>query len=104
MTIEHKRKIRANLVNLVPNMTMENIMIYLLRDEIVSSQERVEILAEIGENQATKFLVDILPRKADSAYKKFTDVLRETGNHQIANLLDSNEVDTPTGNLHVCLV
>jgi len=104
MTKEHKRTITVNLVILVENMNMENIMIHLIRDDIVSNQERKEILAEVGEKQAEKFLVDILPKKADSAYKKLIYVLRETRNHQIANVLDLNEAASLTGDLYLCLV
>jgi len=93
-------------MTLIQKMTMENIMSYLLREEIVSTQDSLDIQAKIGVcRQVEKFLLEILPKQDILAYTKLIEVLLEIGDHEIANLLlDSNGASSLTGDFQMCLV
>ena len=92
MTIEHKEKLRIKWKDLVENIQVEYICTELLQEGIFTTSELDDIKAQRTPREKVEKLLDILPRKSDEAYLKFIEVLRQTGQEHVADLLEPRNV------------
>jgi len=101
MSDEHRNKIRSNRTNLVKFMDTENgLLDHLIEQEIISYEEAERILPVKDQNDKAKILIDILLRKSDHAFQKFTESLRETGQIHVAYILTGEGNSQPLKEEH----
>ena len=92
MTDEHKGNLVKKRKEIVKNICLDELFNDLMAKKILTDRDVQNIQAKTGDQQA-ELLLDILPKKSDSAYKNFISVLCCNNQAHVANLLEFPEQD-----------
>ena len=87
MTADHKKWLETQRPELVQNMDPTEVINQLRSQELLTPREADDITRAGGTDAQNEKLLDCLHRKPDSAYGKFCDALRVTGQKHLDQLL-----------------
>ena len=87
MTADHKKQLEIQRTQLVQNMKPKEVINMLRSHELLTPRDADDITHAKGTDVQNEELLDCLRRKPDSAYGKFCDALRATGQTHLEQLL-----------------
>ena len=87
MTEDHKKQLDIHRPELVRNMNPTEVINELRGHEVLTPRDAKEIVRTGVPDAQNEELLDCLLRKPDSAYGKFCDALRMTGQEHLEQLL-----------------
>ena len=87
MDDKHRDLLRTHRVYLLENLQPKSMIDHLVEKKLLSDDELDEIRAEKKTKEQIRLIIDKLPRKGPTAFDKFIEVLKVTGQEYVATKL-----------------